>query len=85
MTLVSPWKDPKTGEPTYKTHIDVGLVISDDYQVLCHDAPWQPSSGFGSPSYHWGGGSHGCCNMRAGDCWELYNTASVGDPVIVHY
>lgn len=85
VTLVSPWKDPKTGEPTYKTHIDVGLVISDDYQVLCHDAPWQPSSGFGSPSYHWGGGSHGCCNMRAGDCWELYNTASVGDPVIVHY
>lgn len=85
VTLVSPWKDPKTGEPTYKTHIDVGLVISDDYQVLCHDAPWQPSSGFGSSSYHWSGGSHGCCNMRAGDCWELYNTASVGDPVIVHY
>lgn len=85
VTLVSPWKDPVTGEPTYKTHIDVGLVISDDYQVLCHDAPWQPSSGFGNPSYHWSGGSHGCCNMKASQCWELYNTANIGDPVVVHY
>lgn len=85
VTLISPWKDPKTGEPTYKTHIDVGLVISDDYQVLCHNAPWQPSYGFGSSGYHWSGGSHGCCNMRTSDCWELYETASVGDPVVVHY
>lgn len=83
--LISPWKDPVTGEPTYKTHIDVGLVISDDGAILCHDAPWQPSYGFGDSSYHYGGGSHGCCNMRTGDCWELYNTASVGDPVVVHY
>lgn len=85
IVLISPWKDPVTGEPTYKTHIDVGLVISDDGGILCHDAPWQPSYGFGSPSYHWGGGSHGCCNMKTSQCWELYNTASVGDPVVVHY
>ena len=83
--LISPWKDPVTGEPTYKTHIDVGLVISDDGAILCHDAPWQPSYGFDDASYHYSGGSHGCCNMRTSDCWELYNTASVGDPVIVHY
>lgn len=83
--LISPWKDPKTGEPTYKTHIDVGLVISGDGGILCHNAPWQPDYGFGRSSYHWSGGSHGCCNMRTGDCWELYNTASIGDPVIVHY
>ena len=85
IVLISPWKDPKTGEPTYKTHIDVGLVISGDGGILCHDAPWQPNSGFGKPGYHWSGGSHGCCNMRTSDCWELYNTASVGDPVVVHY
>ena len=85
VVLISPWKDPTTGEPTYKTHIDVGLVISDDGGILCHDAPWQPSYGFGSPGYHWSGGSHGCCNMRAGDCWELYNTVPTGTPVVIHY
>ena len=84
IVLISPWKDAN-GQPTYKTHIDVGLVISDDGGILCHDAPWQPWSGFGSSGYHWSGGSHGCCNMRTGDCWELYNTANVGDPVVVHY
>lgn len=82
-TLISPWKDEK-GEPTYKSHIDVGLVISADSNILIHNAPWQPSSMFGSASYHWKGGSHGCVNAPDGGTWELYNTVKNGTPVITH-
>lgn len=84
VTLISPWKDPKTGKPTYKTHIDVGLIISSDNNILIHDAPWQPESGFNNAAYHYSGGSHGCINARASDAWELYNLVSTGTPVITH-
>lgn len=82
--LISPWKDPTTGKPTYKTHIDVGLVISADGGILIHDAPWQPESGFGKASYHYSGGSHGCVNARASDTWNLYNIVATGTPVVTH-
>lgn len=82
-TLISPWKD-ENGEPTYKSHIDVGLVISSDGGILIHNAPWQPSSMFGNAMYHRSGGSHGCVNAPTAQCWTLYNTVLVGTPVIVH-
>lgn len=84
VVLVSPWKDPATGEPTYKTHIDVGLVISADGGILIHDAPWQPESGFGDASYHHHGGSHGCVNAMGSDVWGLYDIVSTGTPVVTH-
>lgn len=84
VTLVSPWKDPKTGEPTYKTPIDVGLVISRDGNVLIHSAPWQPSSMFGNASYHVSGGSHGCVNAPTDKTWNLYNAVPLNTPVVVH-
>jgi lipoprotein-anchoring transpeptidase ErfK/SrfK len=83
-TLVSPWKDPKTGEPTYKTPIEVGLVISADSNILIHSAPWQPASGFGNATYHISGGSHGCVNAPTDKTWDLYNTVAVNTPVVVH-
>ena len=45
-TMVSPWKDPVTGEPTYKTHVTVAVGISSDWQIFIHSAEWQPSYGF---------------------------------------
>ena len=84
VTLISPWKDPKTGEPTYKTPIDVGLVISKDGGVLIHSAPWQPSSMFGNASYHVNGGSHGCVNAPTDKTWDLYNSVPLNTPVVVH-
>lgn len=84
VTLVSPWKDPKTGEPTYKTPIDVGLVISRDGNILIHSAPWQPSSMFGNASYHVSGGSHGCVNAPTDKTWDLYNAVPLNTPVVVH-
>lgn len=84
VTLISPWKDPKTGEPTYKTPIDVGLVISKDGGVLIHSAPWQPSSMFGNASYHVSGGSHGCVNAPTDKTWDLYNSVPLNTPVVVH-
>ena len=84
VTLISPWKDPKTGEPTYKTPIDVGLVISKDGGVLIHSAPWQPSSMFGNASYHVNGGSHGCVNAPTAKTWDLYNSVPLNTPVVVH-
>lgn len=84
VTLVSPWKDPQTGEPTYKTPIDVGLVISRDGNILIHSAPWQPSSMFGNASYHISGGSHGCVNAPTDKTWDLYNSVPLNTPVVVH-
>lgn len=84
VTLISPWKDPKTGEPTYKTPIDVGLVISRDGNILIHSAPWQPSGMFGNASYHVSGGSHGCVNAPTDKTWDLYNTVPLNTPVVVH-
>lgn len=84
VTLISPWKDPKTGEPTYKTPIDVGLVISRDGNILIHSAPWQPSGMFGNASYHVSGGSHGCVNAPTDKTWDLYNTVPMNTPVVVH-
>lgn len=45
-TMVSPWKDPNTGEPTYKTHVTVAVGITADWQIFVHSAEWQPSYGF---------------------------------------
>ena len=45
-TMVSPWKDPVTGEPTYKTHVTVAVGITADWQIFIHSAEWQPSYGF---------------------------------------
>jgi hypothetical protein len=84
VTLISPWKDPKTSEPTYKTPIDVGLVISRDGNILIHSAPWQPSGMFGNASYHVSGGSHGCVNAPTDKTWDLYNTVPMNTPVVVH-
>lgn len=84
VTLISPWKDPKTGEPTYKTPIDVGLVISRDGNILIHSAPWQPSGMFGNAGYHVSGGSHGCVNAPTDKTWDLYNAVPLNTPVVVH-
>lgn len=83
--LKSPWKDPETGEPTYETPIEVGLVISSSGLILIHSAPWQPASGFGNASYHINGGSHGCVNAPTAQTWDLYNTVPIGTPVVIHY
>ena len=45
-TMISPWKDPVTGEPTYKTHVTVAVGITADWQIFVHSAEWQPSYGF---------------------------------------
>ncbi len=47
-----------------------------------HDATWQPY--FGGSRYQTNG-SHGCINMSYSDAATLYDSISVGVPVIMHY
>ena len=46
-----------------------------------HDATWR--SVFGTESYHYGG-SHGCINIPPEIADDIYNSASIGDKVLVH-
>lgn len=74
-------RDPETGEPEYETPVSFWMRVTWS-GIGFHDATWQPS--FGGTLYRTRG-SHGCINMPYGQAQALYNSISVGTPVVIHY
>lgn len=71
-----------TGKPEYETKVQYWMPFT--YQGHgFHDATWQPA--FGGSLYSQGYGSHGCVNLPYDAAGSLYETVSVGLPVVVHW
>lgn len=71
-----------TGAPEYETQVQYWMPFTYSGCGL-HDATWQPS--FGGSLYSQGYGSHGCVNLPYDAAASLYDIATVGVPVIVHW
>ena len=71
-----------TGQPEYETKVQYWMPFTYSGCGL-HDATWQPA--FGGDLYAQGYGSHGCVNLPLDAAESLFNKASVGIPVIVHW
>ena len=65
---------------TYETP-NVPWILYYDGGYALHGAYWRSSFGYDAGS----GGSHGCVNLPVGQAKQLYDFASIGDKVIVHY
>ena len=74
-TLLGPQID---GEPSYASHVNYWMPFYKGYGL--HDASWRSS--FGGSIYKYSG-SHGCVNLPYNAAKTIYNTYSVGTPVIV--
>lgn len=72
-----------SGEREYETWVDYWMPFEADL-VGFHDAPWQASGNFGSPTAYRSVGSHGCINLPSDAAARLYSMITVGTPVIVH-
>lgn len=70
-----------TGEPEYETPVDFWMRITWT-GIGFHNANWQPA--FGGNLYQTVG-SHGCINMPFDTAETLFNSISIGTPVIMHY
>ncbi len=71
------------GEKDYETPVAWWMPFKGN-SVGFHDADWQPSSGFGTDYYTYGG-SHGCVNLPPSKAQELYGVIQVGDVVVTHW
>lgn len=71
-----------TGQPEYETQVQYWMPFT--YSGCgFHDATWQPA--FGGSLYSQGYGSHGCVNLPYDAAASLFEKASVGLPVVVHW
>ena len=71
-----------TGQPEYETQVQYWMPFT--YSGCgFHDATWQPA--FGGSLYTQGYGSHGCVNLPYDAAASLFEKASVGLPVVVHW
>jgi len=70
------------GVDYYKVWVDHATWFTSAGHAI-HDAHWRNGS-FGGQDYHWNG-SHGCVNSPDEAAIYIYNWASVGTPVIIHY
>lgn len=77
-------KDPKTGEPEYKTPVKYWMPFVGG-SVGLHDADWQSASNFSNPKAYTWVGSHGCVNLPPDKAAELSGMIKVGTCVITHY
>lgn len=68
---------PVTDPEGYRIPVDYAVRIS-NRGLYVHSAPWAISS-LGSENV-----SHGCISLSPADAEWYFNTANVGDPVIVH-
>ncbi len=75
--------DPSTGEPEYKTPVTYWMPFVGN-AVGFHDASWQASYNFGSPTAYQSVGSHGCVNLPPAKAKELHELISTGLCVVVH-
>ena len=74
-------KDPATGKPKYETPVSFWMRVTWT-GIGFHDATWQSSFGGDRNTY---AGSHGCINMPYDKAKQLFDTISIGTPVVVHY
>ena len=74
-------KDPATGKPKYETPVSFWMRVTWS-GIGFHDATWQSS--FGGDRYTYAG-SHGCINMPYDKAKALFESITVGTPVVVHY
>ena len=79
--LISPWTDPRTGEPTYEIPVSYWMRYTWSGYGF-HDGEWQPS--FGGTQYR-STGSHGCTNLPLAAARELFGLIFINIPVVVHY
>jgi hypothetical protein len=70
------------GVDYYKVWVDQAIWFTSQGHAI-HDASWRNGS-FGGQDYHWNG-SHGCINSPDDAANYIYNWATVGTPVVVHY
>lgn len=82
-TLISPVKDPETGEPSYESPVDYWIAFEGNL-VGFHDASWQNPSSYDDPQAYLYVGSHGCVNTPYDAVAQLYDLLDVGDCVVVH-
>ncbi|HIU04420.1 MAG TPA: L,D-transpeptidase family protein [Candidatus Coprousia avicola] len=84
INLVSPDKDPETGEPEYISPVEYWIAWKGNAWGF-HDASWQPAWVFSDPSAYHTYGSHGCINTPYDKVQQLYDLLQEGDCVVVHY
>lgn len=70
------------GVDYYKVWVDRATWFTSAGHAI-HDAHWRNGS-FGGQDYH-GNGSHGCINSPDDAATYVYDWASIGTPVIIHY
>lgn len=82
ITLISPWPQ---SSPYYYTpeHAQYALEFLRG-GFFIHDAPWEPSTGFGPGSQNGASASHGCVHMPAPTMAWLYSWSPIGTTVIIH-
>ena len=82
ITLISPW--PKSS-PYYYTPENAAYAMEFlRGGFFIHDAPWEPSSGFGPGSQNGVDASHGCVHIPTPTMAWLYAWSPIGTTVIVH-
>lgn len=72
---------PETGKPEYKVPVSYWLRVTWS-GIGIHDTSYRSS--YGGTIYETDG-SHGCINTPYDQVQSLYNMASVGTPVVIHY
>ena len=76
-------KDPTTGEPSYKTHVDYWMPFIGN-SIGFHDASWQADASFSNNQAYLTVGSHGCINLPPAKAKELSSMIKTGLCVVVH-
>lgn len=76
-------KDPTTGEPSYKTHVDYWMPFIGN-SIGFHDASWQADASFSNANAYLTVGSHGCINLPPAKAKELSGMIKTGLCVVVH-
>jgi hypothetical protein len=82
ITLISPW--PQSSPYYYSPEKAEYAMEFLRGGFFIHDAPWEPSSGFGPGSQNGPDASHGCVHMPTPTMAWLYAWSPIGTTVIIH-
>ncbi len=83
ITFISPW--PKSSKYYYSPeNAQYGMEFRGG-GFFIHDAPWEPSTGFGPGSENGADASHGCVHFPTPTMAWLYSWSPIGTTVIITY
>ncbi|HEY6470773.1 MAG TPA: L,D-transpeptidase [Candidatus Dormibacteraeota bacterium] len=83
ITFISPW--PKSSKYYYSPEsAQYGMEFRGGGFFL-HDAPWEPSTGFGPGSENGPDASHGCVHFPTPTMAWLYSWSPIGTTVVISY